>query len=414
MGVTGYETCAVLEAGRQAAVTHFITSVRVRTFLPFSHAVKARAMRLAVCAVVLESCASQRPCHSLERPPPVDTALHTAELGSAPKAVAYPSDAAADPQPETASSAAVPAHRSAPEVELELPYPTDDRPRAISPELPSGDDEALARWNVGGSSDSSYVPSRSTYHPGTRVEVYARLARHRPGVATQGTTHQQALTIDRVQAQARSHGYWPFRFCFEAAHRQKPSTGGETRVAFMIDARGQVSHARLLDSKLDDFATSACLVREAAKLDFARRSHPIQIVLSIGVWPGDEERPALPAAEAPRVVGADFDPEAVRARLAERLGALITCFAHARTTDAALWGRLALATILEVDGTVHRVSEVESRFPNAAAVRCVQAVVADISFPSVNGKPFSLVLPVRLLPSLSSSPASPRTTPGPE
>jgi hypothetical protein len=75
---------------------------------------------------------------------------------------------------------------------------------------------------------------------------------------------------------------------------------------------------------------------------------------------------------------------------------------EARRLDPSLWGRLALAVILEVDGTVHRVSEVESHFPNATAARCVQAALASLVFPSVNGKPFTVVLALRLNPALGA------------
>ena len=62
-----------------------------------------------------------------------------------------------------------------------------------------------------------------------------------------------------------------------------------------------------------------------------------------------------------------FDPASVRARVSERNTQLAACFAEARRTDPRLWGRLAFVIILEVDGTVHRLSEVESHFPNANA-----------------------------------------------
>jgi hypothetical protein len=96
--------------------------------------------------------------------------------------------------------------------------------------------------------------------------------------------------------------------------------------------------------------------------------------------------------------GAGFDPAVVRSRVTAKQSELSACFDLARRQDPSLWGRLAFAVVLEVDGTVHRVSEVESHFPNASASRCAAAALSAISFPSVSGRPFSFVLAMRLPP----------------
>jgi hypothetical protein len=115
--------------------------------------------------------------------------------------------------------------------------------------------------------------------------------------------------------------------------------------------------------------------------------------------------PALPEAgtAAAVAIGGAFDPDAVRALVESKRPELNACFLLARSSDPSLWGRLALAAILEVDGTVHRISEVESHFPNAAAARCAQRLLAGVVFPSVNGKPFTLVIPIRLGPPSQAS-----------
>ena len=292
-------------------------------------------------------------------------------------------------------------------LELEQPYPVDARPRSSSALQAAAEDEALARWNVGGSADPSYPSSQTSYHPGTRVVVEAQLAKVRPG-ATRRPVPKHGLTPERVQAQARAHGYWPFRLCFEAGQREKKSTGGETRVLFTVNLRGKVSHAVLLDSKLENPSTAACLVKEMGRIEFTPRPQRVLgMMASIRIWPGDAELPALPEPAAAVSSGA-FDPGLVRERVASKLPELTACFADARRTDPSLWGRLALAAILEVDGTVHQINEVESHFPNAAASRCAQVLLAGLTFPSVNGKPFTVVLPMRL------SPAEPQKATGPE
>ncbi len=320
-------------------------------------------------------------------------------------------DAGAAPNTDAAAPTAV----AALTLELELPYPVDARPRSSNPLQAAADDEALARWNVGGSADPSYPSSQASYHPGTRVVVDTRLAKIRPG-AKRRPVPQHGLTPERVQAQARAHGYWPFRLCFEAGQRegQKKSSGGETHVAFTVNLRGKVSRATLLDSKLESPSTAACLVKEMGRIEFTPRPQRVLgMVATIAIWPGDAELPALPEPAAAAPSSGAFDANLMRERVASKRAELTACFAEARRGDPSLWGRLALAAILEVDGSVHQINEVESHFPNAAASHCAQVLLAGLSFPSVNGKPFTVVLSMRLSPRDPQKETGPEFNPGP-
>jgi hypothetical protein len=291
-------------------------------------------------------------------------------------------------------------------LDLELPYLVDARPRATTSFQQAAEDEELARWNVGGGAAASSPANPAAYHPGTRVVVDARLARLRQGARRSAVL--RGLTLDRVQAQTRAHGYWPFRLCFEAGQRQKPGAGGETRVAFTIGLRGTVRAARLLDSRLQNPTSAACLVHEVLRLEFSPPPpRALAVVLSIQLWPGDADLATLPTGSAPATtVGGNFDPSAVRARVAEKQSQLARCFSDAQRADPTLWGRLALLVVAEVDGSVHRVSETESHFPSPSAVRCAQVLLANVQFPSVDGKPLSFVVPMRLGPAGSPFPAS--------
>ncbi|HYQ30811.1 MAG TPA: hypothetical protein VER04_26445, partial [Polyangiaceae bacterium] len=62
---------------------------------------------------------------------------------------------------------------------------------------------------------------------------------------------------------------------------------------------------------------------------------------------------------------------------------------------------------------VHRVSEVESHFRNATATRCAQILLSSVVFPSVNGKPFSFVVPLRLSPNTALAKTGPDENPSP-
>jgi len=384
------------------------------TFLPFPRAVKAPTAGLAVCALIFGSAANCAPASTAQAipsaasaPAPPLAAGGAAALTSASAAntAAPPSNAGGAPQ----LGAQLPSFLS-----VDLPYPVDARPRAADPAQAAADDEELARWNVGGSSDPNAISSQASYHPGTRVVVDTRPAKRRSGAPP--LPPAKDLTYQRVQAQARSRGYWPFRLCFERGQREKKGSGGETRVAFTIGTRGKVSAARLIDSKLGNADSAACLVRELLKLEFTPApAKKLRMVAAIQVYPGDAELPAVPdGAVVATLPSGEFDPEAVRARVLLKQAELEACFDEARRLDPALWGRLALSVILEIDGSVHRVSEVESHFPNASATRCAQVLLSSLVYPSVNGKPFSFVVPLRLTPVVAAEKKTgPEETPSP-
>ena len=377
------------------------------TFLPFRRAVKAHTESRAVFALLTlaaftASCASRGVERVSEGPP--TGPLPTAPIAES-AAVPAPTDAGvASPEPDAgeANAAGSPRVDSAPELSFEEPYALDARPRAASPIQAAFDDEELARWNLGGTTDPSYVSNQASFHPGTRVVVDAQLAGRHP---RSSNARSRGLTADRVQAQARSKGYWPFRLCFEAGQREKKSAGGETRIAFAINARGRPFGARLISSQLGNAQSSACLLEELGKLRFSPPPRRLDMLASIRIWPGDAELPPLSDGPVTAVdMSKGFDPTSIRARVSQRKAQLTACFAEARRTDPSLWGRLAFAVILEVDGTVHRVNEVESHFPNANASRCAAAALSTIVFPSVSGKPFSFVLAMRLPASNAAPP----------
>lgn len=380
------------------------------TFLPFSRAVKTTNAHWVVYAlfVAVVNCGPTRTPRvtpgPLTGPLPSATASNASESPATPELSVPPEASELATSNPSADSVSV-----EPQVLVDLPYPVDARPRAQDPARAAAEDEELARWNLGGSSDPASVSNQASYHPGTRVVVDTRPAKRRAGAPP--LPAPRGLTYQRVQAQARSRGYWPFRLCFERGQRDKKSSGGETRVAFSIGTRGKVTAVRLLESELKNASVAGCLVRETQKLEFSPApASKLHLVATIQVYPGDAELPAGPDPAAvlaqPR---GEFDPEAARARVLAKQVELAACFAEARRVDPAVWGRLALSVILEIDGSVHRVTEVESHFPNATATRCVQALLASVTFPSVNGKPFSFVVPLRLSP----NPLPPKET-GPD
>jgi hypothetical protein len=384
------------------------------TFLPFRRAVKAYAESLGVCALVAcatvsANCVSHGVERAAEGPP--TGPVRQAPTGT-PTAAAIASDAGTPGVTASASPGTTLGANSALAalpLTFELPYAIDARPRAMSALQAAADDEELERWNTGGTGDPNYVSSQASFHPGTRVIVDTHFPVRQ---IVKPSTSAHGLSADRIQAQARSHGYWPFRLCFEAGQREKRGLGGETRIRFTIATRGDVSAARLISSELHNATSTLCLVNELRKLRFTPRpARHFDVVASIRIWPGDAELPAISNA-SPATVDASngFAPSAVLDRVTSKQTELGACFIDARRTDPSLWGRLALTVVLEVDGSVHRASEVESHFPNAAAAHCAAATLATIVFPSVNGKPFSFVLAMRLPPAMAE-PLAPSSAP---
>jgi hypothetical protein len=378
------------------------------TFLPFRRAVKTHPQSLGVCALptlavtlaaVLASCASSGVEPVTVGPPtgPLRNAATTEPL----PATASGLDAGNTLAPTSANEpnpVVAPSGNATLTLDFETPYPLDARPRAANAVQAAADDEELARWNLGGTTDPNYLSNQASFHPGTRVVVDVHFAgRH----TRTSNGKSRGLSADRIEAQARSKGYWPFRLCFEAGQREKKGLGGETRIVFGISLRGHVINARVVSAQLGNPTSTACVLEELRKLHFAPQ--PVRradVVASIRIWPGDAELP--PLTDGPPAVidmSKGFDPIAVRSRLAEKQTELAACFNEARRSDPSLWGRLAFAVILEVDGTVHRVSEVESHFPNASAAHCAAATLSTTVFPSVSGKPFSFVAALRLPPS---------------
>jgi len=388
------------------------------TFLPFPRAVKTPAARYAVCALIAGWGANCLPAGTPNHSPipgPPTGPLSAAGNSGAPKPATSVEPATADAQALLAEAGAPPV--PAPLISVDLPYPALARPRAIDPAQAAAEDEELARWDLGGSSalgaDANSSSGQGSFHPGTRVVVDTRPAKRLAGAPA--LPPPRGLSHERVQAQTRARGYWPFRLCFEVGQREKKGSGGETRVAFTIGTRGKVSAARLLDSKLENAASAACLVRELHKLEFSPApASKLRMVASIKIYPGDAELPPIAdAAVVAALPGGEFDPEATRARVTAKQAELDACFAEARRGDPVLWGRLALSVILEIDGSVHRVTEVESHFQNPAATRCAQILVSSVVFPSVNGKPFNFVVPLRLAPNPAQKKTGPDESPSP-
>ncbi|MFO7180334.1 MAG: AgmX/PglI C-terminal domain-containing protein [Pseudomonadota bacterium] len=138
------------------------------------------------------------------------------------------------------------------------------------------------------------------YHPAVRVLVETNVV-----LGTLPARGRHTLSRERLLHLARSRGYWPFRRCYEAALRKDPGVEGHTRVRMTIGDDGDVTAARLLETKLPREEGAACLVRAVRALSFdpAPRRR-IDVDVTIKLWPGDAPPPPAPEPEENATGGA--------------------------------------------------------------------------------------------------------------
>jgi len=189
---------------------------------------------------------------------------------------------------------------------------------------------------------------------------------------------------DRLLAQARSHGYWPFRLCYEDGLRADQKLEGRTSLRVTVAAAGAVKSVRVLDTELASQRVAECLAVEAHKLRFepppGRR---VTLEVAVSLWPGDAPVLALPEASEERPRTLDLD--AAAALLDARRGELVACYRRGLQDDPRLWGRVELLVELDSRGNVARTSEQNSRFPDRRVVTCLGRSIREVSFQSVRG-----------------------------
>ncbi len=267
-------------------------------------------------------------------------------------------------------------------------------------------DEDLARWNVGGNSNPAYPSNRPGFHVAPRVVVDVSL---RPRQLPVRSSKKGVLSETAVLAQARNHGYWPFRLCFEQGLRNAPKLRGKTEVHAVVDTAGRVRQGRVASTELEDREVARCLAAHAEQLHFSppppRR---LGLELLVDLSPGDAPLPELRLPDGDATPSA-FDPRRVDELLASAVGPAGACYARARASDPALWGRIGFRVDVDRHGNV-TVREHESRFPDPEVVRCVKDAVAALPIASAlpTQTPASFTWGLRL----GSPQASPGASPG--
>jgi len=292
-----------------------------------------------------------------------------------------------------------------PRVVVEAPYQVGTRLRPDGAVVASVADEDVARWNVGGTADPAYVSNRQGFHVAPRVvvDVQVRSGKLPLHAAEKGVFSETALL-----AQARSHGYWPFRLCFEDGLRENGKLHGKTDVRVRIGRDGRVVSSRLGPSELRDDSVQSCLNERARALHFTpgpRRA--VEATLTVDLSPGDAPLPDPRAGSDANADTGHLDVAATAAALSDVPASISTCYLGALAADARLWGRLALRVDVGNDGTVRKVVEHDSRFPARQVVTCAVAAMNGKHLPAPAGGSASFVWAVRL--GAPSDPAAPAT-----
>lgn len=319
---------------------------------------------------------------------PTTTSVPALAIDAATASAAADAGADADPPPAVA-------------LEIERPHLLYQRPRPKGSVHAAGEDETLARWNLGGSGDANHPANRPGFHPGARVRVDTKLLRGSlPKTAPfdrRRGKYRHVLSHTSLLARSRRNGYWPFRLCYEEGLRRDATIAGRTRLSIEIATSGAVRKVRSIDSKLGDADVVRCLADAAKKLSYPPPPRGVRVELSIELWPGDAPLPRNgppPGATLDAVGEVDLD-ESYNV-VATREAQLARCYARGLADDAALWGRVQLLLRLDAHGSVTSIREDESRFPDRRVTTCLRAALRDVAFPKPKGDGAQLVLGLRL------------------
>jgi hypothetical protein len=300
----------------------------------------------------------------------------------------------------TALSATEP---SAPVFTFEPVYARDARPGPTADALALADVETLARYNLGGASDPAHPSNLVNYHPAPRVVVVVQSVRPRPNKARRAEA--------RVQANARRIGYWAIRSCYEPGLRKRQTLSGEVSFRATVGAHGRVLATRLLSTDLSDRSVATCIVSAFRKFVLEHGAgRKVDVDFEVSVYPGHAPVPDAPVSAANARAKLPLESEPANALVAAQRAGVAACLAESRKRDPRIWGRMALELSLAADGSVTGAREIESSFPDKAAVACVSDGFRVLRFDEPKPGPSAIIVALRLEP-VQPPPAAPPSPP---
>ena len=264
-------------------------------------------------------------------------------------------------------------------VPIQWEVPVHSRTRSQSPATIAAStlDEELARWNIGGNSDSNHISNRNGYHPGTRVIVDFDV---NPPKVTKSLA-------SRYLSDFRSYGYWPFRLCFETALNQPPRKTVDAQLRVTIGSKGRIASVRFLRSSTSEGLLNDCL-RQATRQLTVRPMSPrfVTGVLRVRISPGDSPLNAYVSRNPPSN-SAQFSTAENATQVREDVE---SCVRAASYRDPRLWGLMELQIILARDGHPVSVSEHNSHFPDRNALSCAVDAMLRLKFSNLNAPAVSM------------------------
>jgi hypothetical protein len=265
----------------------------------------------------------------------------------------------------------------------EIPYPPGSRIRLSGAVAASSEDEAIARWNRGGTSagEAPPTPGGKVPHPAPRIKVdVLKVSGH--------------VSEAEVLRQARSKGYWPFRLCYEEGLRRSQKMHGTVHLRITIGSNGAVRGAQKVAAEVDDPTVVGCIVKAARGLSLPapERGMP-SVTLEVSLWPGDDSVHSSVSTEGKKPRASDTAAllTALRAHLPE----VRSCFAEGQKRHPGLWGRIGMRLRIRAAGEIVDASEIESRFPDPEVTFCVLKAFAHSDVPAPREE-LIIVYPLRL------------------
>jgi len=265
----------------------------------------------------------------------------------------------------------------------EIPYPPGFRARISGSVAASAEDEAIAKWNRGGTlvGEAPPTPSGKVPHPAPRIKVdVLKISGH--------------INEAEVLRQARSKGYWPFRLCYEEGLRRSQKVHGTIDVRVSVGATGAARSASKVAAEVDDPTVIGCVVKAARGLALPapERGTP-SVTLQVSLWPGYDAVHTAPAQEAkkPRM----GDTAALVTALRTHLPEVRSCFVEGRKRHPGLWGRIGMRLRIRAAGEIVDATEIESRFPDPDVTFCVLKSFAHSDVPAPREE-LIIVYPLRL------------------
>lgn len=265
----------------------------------------------------------------------------------------------------------------------ETPYPPGLRARIPGAVAASSDDEAIAKWNRGGTvaGDAPPTPSGKVPHPAPRIKVdILKMSGH--------------ISEAEVLRQARSKGYWPFRLCYEEGLRRSQKMHGTVHVRLTIGPSGTVRSAQKVTAEVEDPTVVGCIVKAARGLALPapERGTP-SVTLEVSLWPGDDavHSPGSPEGKKPHAA----DMTALLTALRSHLPEVRSCLVEGQKRHPGLWGRIGVRLRIRAAGEIVDASEIESRFPDPDVTFCVMKAFAHTDVPAPREE-LIIVYPLRL------------------